>query len=362
MINPELAVVKEIEEQRPPFPVGLLSHTEKTRLVERGIVGLYRWYIDRSQKTRNWNADKSFDWRNIGTNHSSILHHIVEGFYAVEQYVPDYTSKAITLVRKSYGRSHFQIRWGAEEEKHADLWLNAMLFLRHRTPDWIRDYMHSLRNHVWNLPWDDALHLNCYTVIQERATQLNYLNTAIITDGKSDKPELANDKDDILSQAAKAIAVDEAAHYSFFLEILRLQLYYFPAQTLEALQTVINHFTMPAMSFIPNATDFQESLYQAGVYGPRQYMGGVLSVALKNLGIAGRKALTNGIKRSRQVPDPDGHLRDTSIIDSFDYDSVQQKVKQLFNRIQNYEIEIGLDEIDPTQFVPSGLVPVPTNQ
>jgi len=356
----EPSIVKEIEEQRPPFLVGLLSRPEKDRLVERGIMGLYRWYLARSQASRNWNPDLSFEWQNLRTDHSPLLNHVIEGFYAVEQFVPDYTARAIDLVRKSYGRSHFHIRWGAEEEKHADLWLNTMLFLRWRSPEWIRAYADTLHDEKrWALPWDDIPHLNCYVVIQERATQLNYLNTVLIATGKSDNPELAQDVDPVLAKIANTIAVDEAAHYHFFLEVTRLYLYYYPAETIRALLDVIEHFTMPALdllSVMPDQVDFEEATYRAGVYTPRQHINDVLKVVFDQLGnIANRRALSKGVKRSRQVPDPDGNVRDTALFEIFDYNAIESAVKRMFSRIEKHEQTMGLSELDPTGFVPSGL-------
>jgi acyl-[acyl-carrier-protein] desaturase len=360
LTKPDTQVVKEVEEQRPPYPAGLLSTRERDRLIERGMLALYRWYVDRSQATRNWNPDKTFEWRQVRTDHSPMLNHIVEGFYAVEQFVPDYTSKAVNLFRKSYGRSHFQLRWGAEEEKHADLWRNAMLFMRHRDPAWIEDYAQALHNKEWDLPWEDVLHINCYVVVQERATQLNYLNTLAIAKGQSEHPELKNDTDPVLAQAAQVIAVDEAAHYYFFTEVLRLWLYYYPAKTLESLLDVVNNFTMPALDLIkvmPDQADFEEETYKASVYTPRQHIADVLAVALKNLGLVDRRALTKGIKRSRLVPDEDWDMRDTAIIETFDYDSVENTVKTIYRKIERYEQETGHADIDPTIFVPSGLNP-----
>jgi len=357
--KPDPSIINELKEQRPRFPVGLLSRAEKDRLIERGVAGLYRWYLKRSQASRTWNPDFSFDWPNLRTDHSPLLNHIIEGFYAVEQFVPDYTARAIDLVRDSYGRSHFHIRWGAEEERHADLWRNAMLFLRQRSPDWIREYAQALYTRRWDLPWEDVPHLNCYVVIQERATQLNYLNTALIATGKSDNPELANDVDPVLAHAARTIAIDEAAHYHFFLEITRLYLYYYPADTLRALLDVVNHFSMPALdliSVLPDVADFEEVTYRAGVYTPRQHIKDVLDVVFKQLGnILDRRALSRGIKRSRQVPDPDGNSRDTALFDLFDYSAVEQAVKRLYKRVAQHEEEMGLATIDPTRFVPSGL-------
>lgn len=357
MTKPDETLVKEIEEQRPPVPAGLLTRQEKDRLIERGMVGLYRWYTTRSQATRNWNPDKSFNWRALRLDHSPTLHAVVEGFFAVEQYVPDYVGTVINMARQSHGRSHFQIRWGSEEEKHSDTWLNALLFLRRRTPKWIEDYKQALRNRVWRLPWDDALHMSFYTVIQERATQLNYLNTTLVAQGKSDKPELAQDQDPVLAEVAHTIAVDEAAHYNFFLEVARLLLYYYPTQALEALAEVVQHFAMPALDLIPNSKEFFEATYQAGIYDARHYAHDVLQTAFDALGVAGRRALAEGFKRFRRVPDPDGNLRDTAFFDLLDYSAVETAVQRLFNRIAQYEQEVGLAEVDPTRFAPSGLAP-----
>ena len=210
------------------------------------------------------------------------------------------------------------------------------------------------------MPWTDVFHTIFYVVIQERATQLNYLNTAIIARGKSDVSGSQKTMPiQFLAQVAETIAIDEAAHYSFFLEVARLYLYYYPLKSLEALYDVINNFHMPGLDIIPNRDSLSETLYKSGVYGPRQYTRDVLTVALKNLGIDNRRAFikkfSDGIKRSRLVPDPDGNIRPTATFDVFDYDSVEKAVKKLFGRVSNYEREIGFDLIDPTHFIPSGI-------
>ncbi len=353
--QPEKSIIKEVEEQRPPSPAGVLSHQERDLLIERGARSLYRWYTTRSQKTRNWHPDQSFDWRALRTDHSPELNTVIEGFFGIENYAPDYTSKLTHMMRKSYGRANFQMRWGAEEEKHSDLWLNCMLFMRFRTPEWIEDYMQYLRNGEWKPPWEDPLHVVLYVVIQERATQLTYLNMARVAGGESDKPGFTEANDPELVKISRTIATDEAAHYNFFLEIARLYLYYYPAQTLEALVDTLEHFAMPSMHLVPDGAAFAEAVYRGGLYGPREYAGDVLKVALKNLGVHNRRALERGIKRSRQAPDPDGHLRDTAFFDGFDYDVAETSVKRLFDRLKKYEEEVGLADIIPSQFVPSGL-------
>ena len=350
--------LSELDEQRSTTAPGLLSRQEKDLLIERAFVGLYRWYVSRSQKTRNWNPNTDFDWRSLRTDHSPELNQILEGFFAVEQYVPDYVLTLLKVIRRSFGRSHFHIRWGAEEEKHSDLWENSLLFSRFRTPQWIEDYKHELRSKEWELPWDNAMHMIFYTVIQERATQVNYLNTGIIAAGKSEHPEFANDADPVLVKAAQTIAVDEAAHYNFFLEGARLFLYYYPAQALDALYDVIKFFAMPAGDLIPDYDKFAEVVAAASVYGPREHLRDVLDVALEKLDVNGRKSLMRGIKRIREVPSgDDGNMVGTAIFDVLDYNGVTKKVEKLFGRIQAFESQIGFDKIYPVTFHPSGLGP-----
>jgi acyl-[acyl-carrier-protein] desaturase len=278
---------------------------------------------------------------------------VIEGFFAIEQYVPDYTSKIVQLVRGSHGRSNFQLRWGSEEEKHADLWRNALLFSRFRTPQWIEDYAQALRNREWRLPWDDALHMNAYVVIQERATQVSYLNTLRIARGEN--PDLPNDTDPVLALASQTIAVDEAAHFNFFLETFRLFMYYYPAKAIEALLDVLKHFAMPGVDLVPNQPHFYEMIYKAGVYGPRQQAGDIMQIALENLDIKSRRALEAGLRKFREAPDADGHPRETAFFDALDYKALEANVRRLFDRIAQYEKETGRAELDPTVFAPSGL-------
>lgn len=351
MINTEQDIIQEIEDERPRIPPGLLSRYEKDRIIERSLVGLYRWYVARSQSHRNWNPDRDFDWRAFRKDHSPEMMHILKGFFAVEQYVPDYVTDLLRVIRKSHGRSHFHIRWGAEEERHADLWYNTLLFSGQMKPDAIRDYMQELRESQWELPWQNPMYMTFYTVFQERATQVNYLNTAVIARGKSDKPQFANDADPILARAAQIIAVDEAAHYNFFVEGARLYLYYYPAESIQAMVDVIRNFAMPgSMVHIPDYSKFEETVYKAAIYGPREHSRDVVQHALEALGFENRKALENGIKRVRQVPDMNGNWQDSQIFEGIDFPSITNSVQRIFGRIKNYEEETGHADIDPTLF------------
>lgn len=346
-------IIRELVDQRPRIPAGLLSREEKDRLIERGFLGLYRWYVSKSQVKRNWNPDTSIDWRNFRTDHTPEMNTILEGFFAVEQYVPDYVTALLKVIRTSHGRSHYHIRWGSEEEKHADLWYNAVLFSKYRSPDWLRNYMGDLRNGEWKLPWDDPMHMIFYTVFQERATQVNYLNTAVIARGDHPDPRFAQDKDPVLAEAARVIAIDEAAHYNFFLEGARLFLYYYPAEALQAMHDVIKYFAMPAGNLIPDYDKFAEVVYRAGIYGPREHSRDVVAVALRVLGVEGRKALEAGIRRGRLVPDENGNMRESAIFEGIDFPSMEAAARRVYKLIEKQEKETGHYDVDPTHFVPN---------
>ena len=344
--------------ERPQTPAGLLSNREKDRLIERGFLGLYRWYTARSQETRNWNPDRSFEWRKLSKDLPPEIVTVLQGFFAVEQYAPDFTSSLITLVRRSHGRSHFQMRWGSEEEKHADAWENAVLFSEQRSPEWIAEYKERLKSQTWELPFPDAIHNLVYTVFQERATQLNYLNMMKIAQGKSEKPHLKGFSDPVLAKVAQTIAVDEAAHYNFFLEGVRMYLYYYPERTLNAIKNVIGQFSMPASMLVPDWDQFFEVVYRAGIYGPREFQRDVLQVAFRNMGIESRKALEEGIRKTREVPDFEGgNFKTTAIFETFDYGQIEGDVRRLHTKIQDYEKEIGFDMVDPTEFIENPEVP-----
>ena len=195
----------------------------------------------------------------------------------------------------------------------------------------------------------DAVH-RCF---QERATQINYLNFAKIARGESDNPAFATDVDPVLARACTMLAVDEAAHYAFFLEGARLYLYYFPEETLAAIHDVITHFAMPAHDVIPNWPVVAETIYRASVYGPKIFQRDVIAPVFENLTVSGRKALENGLKRARAIPDGDGHMRLTALWDTFDPGEAERSVLRLHDKITGYEKTVGRDALDPIRFQPN---------
>ena len=139
-----------------------------------------------------------------------------------------------------------------------------------------------------------------YQVIQERATQVSYLNLGLALDGKL--PRLQTPRDNALTAVSRLIAVDEAAHYAFFGEVARLFLYDEPEASLEALVDVLRHFTMPARNIIPGYDAFGRALHDAGVFGRTIHYRDVIRVVLDTLSAPAVRELEAGVRSAREIP------------------------------------------------------------
>lgn len=354
-ILPRASVLREIEAAKPRTSALLLTRAERYRHIERAILGLYRWYVSQSQRSRNWNPDRDFDWRQFRGGHSETVVSIIQGFFAVEQFTPDYVTTILHLVRRSHGRSHFMMRWGSEEEKHADLWRNALLATGQRSLPWVEDYMDRLRGKEWKLPFEDPLRILFYQVVQERATQVNYLNMALLAQGELSQEQFAWEADPVLAQVSRTIAVDEAAHYMFFQDVFRIFLYYVPDEAAEAILDVVNHFYMPGGELIPDINVFNEALFRTRVYGPRQYATDVLDPVFKSMSLPNRRKLEAAVRASREVPDSDGGIRGTALFESLDFNHIEEAVRKTFHRIERYENSAGIAAFSNARFLPNGL-------
>jgi acyl-[acyl-carrier-protein] desaturase len=348
------ALHHELEADRPRGPMSsLLSPHARARAIERGIAGLYRRYTQHSQQRRNWHADTCTDWRLVRSDHAEAVHTIVEGFFGVEQYTPDYVTQLVSITRKSYGRSQWQVRWGAEEERHADLWRNAVLAFRRRDEQWVDDYTDALRMKEWRLPWESPLHMVFYQVIQERATQVSYVNLGLAVTGELAR--LPTSPDAALARACRLIATDEAAHYHFFVEVSRLLLYYDPANALDAFVDVLRMFTMPARDIMPGYDTFGQVLHDAGVFSKRIHYSDVVQIVLDSLSLPALRALEAGVRRAREVPTIESDRRTTAFLDTLDHASLETKVRLLFKRTQAHLERAGLSHLVNYDWQPAWL-------
>ena len=323
-------------------PVALLSHAERERLMERAFAGLYRWYVARSQKMRNWNPDADFAWGELRQDHSPDVIQLIEGFFAVEQYTPDYTSEILQIVRRSNGRSNFQLRWGAEEERHANTWENALLFSRGRSPGSNRALQvaaaqQQLDAALGRPAAHDAVHGLSGAGDPDQLSELRQDRARRVG-----QPAYANDADPVLARACTLLAVDEAAHYAFFLEGARLYLYYQPEETLQGYPRCHHAFRDARPEHHSELAAGRRDHLPRGRLRPARYSSATSSrPVFENMTVTGRKALENGLKRSREIPNDEGVMRLTALWDAFDPGEAERSVMRLHDKIIDYEKSVG---------------------
>jgi acyl-[acyl-carrier-protein] desaturase len=229
------------------------------------------------------------------------------------------------------------------------LWRNVLLFSRARTPEQLERYTSDLRANAWVAPFDTPLEMLFYTVFQERATQVIYSKTAALARGEGNDRTGLHETDSILARVASTIAVDEAAHYDFFLALARVHLYYSPQEALEALVKVLRNFVMPASRIVPNYDAFIKVLYESRLFGPSIYGREVAKGALMALGVESVKAVEDGLVQTKATPGLDGTPRPAPF-SGCNFSVLESTIRRLFDRVNRYEAEVGLAGIQATVF------------
>ncbi len=246
----------------------------------------YLRYFKTAESRRRWSIDHDIPWAEITDTASETTAIIVESFSAVEMFLPDYTHKITDLVRKSRGRALFQANWGYEESKHSmvlDMWLERS---GKRTEDQIAEFERSLLGAEWKLPFESPRQMICYTMIQELATGVNYTNLR----------ERAESEGDVcLARVLRWVAADESAHYNFFRKGVKAFMELDPEGTVKDIKWVFDHFTMPAHALIPEWDERGQVIEEAGVYGPKVYLGKVRRPVIEDLALTREQLRGTGL-------------------------------------------------------------------
>ena len=233
-------------------------------------------YLYLAEEKRRWNQFKDVPWGQANPDSHETLAMCVETFCAVEMYLPDFTSKLLTMIRRSRGRAWFHINWGYEESKHSLTLEGWLLASGHRTEEEREEVEKALAGQEWELPFDHPRQMVCYTMIQELATFWNYRNLEKMA---------AQQQDLALVTALRLISVDERVHYNFFRNVVKEWMKWDEAGTVQDLKYVFDNFTMPGNSQIPGYEAAAKVLAKTGIYGPREYIKLVKNPILEDLRI-----------------------------------------------------------------------------
>jgi acyl-[acyl-carrier-protein] desaturase len=267
--------------------------------LEPALWRLYRDFFDKAEKKRRWSIRDDIPWNECNPGLDPAMADVVESFCAVELYLPDYSSKILPLVRPSKGRTWFYANWGYEESKHSLALHDWLIRSGHRTDGQMADLEAKIFQWEWNLPHDNHLGMLVYAMVQEYATWLNYRNLRQRVEERGGDPAL--------SRLLTLVAVDEKAHYSFFMECVQLYLKHDTQDTLEQMRRVMNDFAMPAIHDMADSRRRVEAIKTLEIFSEEIYYRDVYLPILVELGVD-RRELRNRLpdKKSAIIPEPLG--------------------------------------------------------
>ena len=239
------------------------------------ISRLFRGYFDHAEKKRRWNLRDDIPWTQCNRSLNPAIADVMETFCAVEMYLPDYLSKLIPQVRDNHGRAWMLATWGYEESKHSMAFGDWLLHSGMRSDEQMADLEKTVFSHEWDLPWDNARAMVCYTMVQELATWLHYYNL---------REQLAAEGGDAaLHRVLTLVAVDERTHYDFFRRLVAIYLEDDREGTLEQLRRVVNGFAMPAVHMLADSRKRTQEVKDLHIFDYDKYYYQVFEPIVKAL-------------------------------------------------------------------------------
>jgi acyl-[acyl-carrier-protein] desaturase len=246
-------------------------------IIQAELYRLYRDYFDHAEKKRRWSLKDDIPWDQCNRSLVPAIADVVQTFCSVELFLPDYLSKLLPQVRAVRGRAWFLANWGYEESKHSLALGDWLLRSGQRSDEEMADLEHELFGLEWDLPYDSALGMVCYTVFQELATWLHYKNLRSVLARQGGDPAL--------DRVLQLLSVDERAHYDFFKRVIQIYLVYDRPATLEQLRRVVNTFRMPAVHMFADSQQRQEAVKEFGIFDEKMFLYEIVEPILDALGV-----------------------------------------------------------------------------
>jgi acyl-[acyl-carrier-protein] desaturase len=242
---------------------------------------LGREFFDHAEQKRRWNVTTDIPWGEVKRRAvDDELVDILEAFYCTEMYLPDYTAQQLLLNRKNQGIAWFIANWGYEESKHSRVIEEWLVRSGRRTPQQMERLNEDLLANAWQLPFETSRQMLVYTLLQELATQLSYINLSKLT---------APAADVALQRLLLLIAGDEGSHHRMFASCVKVHLESDRAGTLRDIAHVVQNFEMPAHDVIPDWQARGAKIERHGVFGPKPFVRRVLLPALERIGVDRRE-------------------------------------------------------------------------
>jgi len=253
------------------------------------IYRLFRDYFDQAEKKRRWSLREDIPWHQCNPAISSAVADLVETFCAVEMFLPDYLAKTIPGVRHIRGRAWFFANWGYEESKHSMALEEWLARSGKRSDKQLANLHADVVVQEWQLPYDNARYMVCYTLIQELATWLHYVRLRKIVREEGGCPAL--------QRVLTLVSVDERAHFEFFRKMALLYLEHDREGTLFTLREVVNQFQMPAVHLLTDSRKRIQAVRDLKIFDEEVYLQHVVQPMLDRLSLT-RADLRRKARRS----------------------------------------------------------------
>ena len=237
-------------------------------------------FFNRSEDPEGWNrrwiVEKDVPWDAVAREPiSEDAALMIESFFAVESYLPDFAEKGMGYYRKMVGLSNGHINWSYEELKHGRTLQLILERSGARTPEQTRKFRMDLARKAWTMPYPTARQMLIYASFQEKETQRNYehLRNVLSSTGSFGA-----------SQGLRIIGRDEAFHHAYYKDLVKMLLEYDEVGTAQYIHKVATSFRMPAQHLMPNMEDRVRVMVRNKVFGKKQVRDEAIIPTIKAFG------------------------------------------------------------------------------
>jgi acyl-[acyl-carrier-protein] desaturase len=261
---------------------------------------LFWEFFDKSEDSEGWNRrwviQRDVDWKQVAAQPiDENLAGLLESFFAVESWLPDFASHGLGFYRRLLGLSNNHVNWSYEELKHGRLLELVLHRSGARTSEQVADFRRELWRTLWTPPFHTARQMLCYAAVQEKATNRNYeqLRDLAVNQGAT-----------AAAAGIRYLARDEAFHHAYYRDVVKLYLEYDEVGTASDLAHVIDNFRMPAQHLLPNPRERIRALARNRIVSKRQLMDEAIIPTIKAVGFRDHDELLSVAGRPKASPAP----------------------------------------------------------
>ncbi|MGQ0842006.1 acyl-ACP desaturase [Actinokineospora sp.] len=194
---------------------------------------------------KRWDVDFSFDWAQADAERLTdgersavrfitIIEDHLPGYFAVyEKNFPVDGSVDLDTFAHNRELYHFTIRWAQEEDTHARTLERYQVEAGLADREALRMSLAKEGQQRFDLPYTAAVQFFAYPLVQEKATQIYYQHLRQVVG------------DPLLRDILVRLSKDEARHFSFFADMVRLYLERYGDAVVDPIREVIADFRMP---------------------------------------------------------------------------------------------------------------------